>query len=72
MPFKPWVRAISPLAWCLGMSAAANVVTMAAVLYIALGTPEVYVSDGSITAFTGSHGLSIDDRYPVHVVVVGK
>jgi hypothetical protein len=50
MPFKPWIRKISPLAWCLGLSALANVVTMIGVLYIALGTTRVYVDDGYITA----------------------
>jgi len=35
MPFKPWVRAISPLAWFLGVSMIANIVTSAGVLYLA-------------------------------------
>ena len=50
MPFKPWVRNISPLAWVLGVSAVANIITMMAVLYLAFGTPKVYVRDGSNSA----------------------
>jgi hypothetical protein len=67
MPFK-----MTPLAWVLGISMLSNAVTALALLYIAFGTPRVYVSDGSITAYSSSSGLSIDDRAPVRVVVVGK
>jgi hypothetical protein len=66
VPFKPWVRNISPLAWCLGASAVANVVTMMAVLYLAFGTPKVYVRDGSISA------VDINDRTPLRVQVVPR
>lgn len=69
MPFKPWIRNISPLAWCLGTSAVANVVTMVAVRYLAFGTPRVYVSDGAITAYSGSGGLRINDREPLRVLI---
>jgi hypothetical protein len=62
MPFKPWVRNISPLAWCIGVSAVANF-TMAAVLYIAFGTPKVYVRDGSIDAYVRG-AIEIKDRPP--------
>lgn len=44
------IRNISPLAWLLGISAVANVITMAAVLYIALGSRTVYVGGGYISA----------------------
>jgi hypothetical protein len=54
MPFKPWIRNISPLGWLLGISAIANVVTMLAALYIAVGTPRVYVADGYITSHISS------------------
>ena len=64
MPFKPWVRKISPLSWCLGASAFANVVTMLAALYIAFGSPKVFVRDGYINA-------TIDDTFrPPRVQVV--
>ena len=71
MPFKPWVTSISPLAWCLGASAFANVVTMAAVLYLAFGTPRVYVRDGSIDAYVRG-SLEINDRAPVRVQIIGR
>jgi hypothetical protein len=67
MPFK-----MTPLTWVLGAMVLSNAFTAVAVLYIAFGTPKVFVSDDNITAFTSSHGLGIDDRYPIHVVVVGK
>ncbi len=70
MPFKPWIRSISPLAWCLGISAACNVVTAGAALYIAFGTPRVYVRDGVITAYPSSNEVSINDRFPVRVKIV--
>jgi hypothetical protein len=59
MPFNPALRNISPLAWCLGASAVANVVTMLAVLYLASGTPKVYVSAGSIDAYIRGTPLSV-------------
>jgi hypothetical protein len=65
MPFKPWVRNISPLAWCLGMSAVANVITTMAVLYLAFGTPKVYVRDGVISAY-------VADRSPLRVEIIGR
>ncbi len=68
MPFKPWLRSISPLAWCLGISAACNVVTAAAVLYLAGRTPEVYVLGGSIR--TENNEVQIIDRFPVRVKIV--
>jgi len=68
MPFKPAVANISPLAWCLGISAVANVVTMAAVLYLAFGTPKVYVKDGFITSSIDH----VDDRAPVRVQVIPR
>jgi hypothetical protein len=71
MPFKPAIRNISPLAWCLGASAAANVVTMLAVLYLAFGTPKVYVSDGYVDARV-RRSVEIDDRTPVRVQVVPR
>jgi hypothetical protein len=43
MPLKPWIRNITPLSWCLGLSAVANIITMMAVLYLAFGTPRVFV-----------------------------
>ncbi|SHH20387.1 hypothetical protein SAMN05443248_4051 [Bradyrhizobium erythrophlei] len=63
MPFKPWVRNISPLAWLLGASAVANVVTMIAVLYLAFGTPKVYVRDSSI---------DVNDRTPSRVQIAPR
>ncbi|SHI07417.1 hypothetical protein SAMN05443248_7951 [Bradyrhizobium erythrophlei] len=62
MPFKPWVRNISPLAWLLGASAVANVVTMIAVLYLAFGTPKVYVRDSSIDINRPATGTSHGPR----------
>ncbi|MET3911308.1 hypothetical protein ABID59_005671 [Bradyrhizobium sp. S3.3.6] len=44
------MRNISLLAWTLTASAAANVITMLAVLYIAFGTPNVRVRDGYVKA----------------------
>ncbi|MCK1672789.1 hypothetical protein [Bradyrhizobium sp. 150] len=74
MPFKPWIRNISPLTWMLGASAAANLVTMFGVLYIALGTPRVYVRDGYIDAYIRNeidvkvkNEIDIRDRTPVRV-----
>jgi hypothetical protein len=69
MPFKPWVRNISPLGWCLGASAVANVVTMAAVLYLAFGTPKVFVRDGYINASIGGK-IDVNDYTPLRVFVV--
>lgn len=74
MPFKPWVRNISLLAWMLGASAVANVVTMVGVLYLALGTPKVYVKDGYIDAYVRNDVSvkvvnRIDVREPVRVQV---
>jgi hypothetical protein len=69
MPFKPWIRNISPLAWCLGASAVANVVTMLTILYLAFGTPKVYVSDGSIDAYVRG-AVEIKDRAPLRVQIV--
>lgn len=71
MPFKPWVQTISPLAWCLGVSAVANVVTMAAVLYLAFGTPKVFVRDGYISASVDG-SINVNDRTPVRVQVVPR
>jgi hypothetical protein len=71
MPFKPWVRNISSLAWCLGVSALANVVTMATVLYLAFGTPKVYVNGGHIGAYV-SDSVDINDRAPLRVQVVPR
>lgn len=70
MPFKPWVRSISPLAWCLGISAACNVITAAVALYVAFGTPRVYVHGGYVSTYPDSNEVSINDRYPVRVKVV--
>ncbi|MCP3370782.1 hypothetical protein [Bradyrhizobium cajani] len=74
MPFKPWVKNISPLAWMLGASAAANVLTMFGVLYIAFGTPRVSVSDGWVSAYIRNEvGVKVlnrvDVREPVRVQV---
>jgi hypothetical protein len=63
MLFKPWVRNISPLAWCLGASAVANIITMMAVLYLAFGTPKVYVRDSS---------TDVNDRTPSRVQIVPR
>ncbi len=71
MPFKPWIRAISPLAWCLGASAVANVMTMATVLYLAFGTPKVYVNGGYIGAYVHDP-IDINDRTPLRVLVVPR
>jgi hypothetical protein len=71
MPFKPWVRNISPLAWCLGASAIANVVTMMGVIYLAFGTPKVYVRDGSINANV-ENSVEINDRTPLRVLMVPR
>jgi hypothetical protein len=68
MPFKPWVRNISPLVWCLGASAVSNVVTMAAVLYLAFGTPKVYVRDGFINASVDG-SVKINDRTSISVQI---
>jgi hypothetical protein len=54
MPFKPWIRSISPLAWCLGVSTVANIITMIGVLYIAFGTTAVRVDGGYIRARVNS------------------
>jgi hypothetical protein len=69
MPFKPWVRNISPLAWCLGVSAFANAVTMAAVLYIAFGKPYVTINEGYVEV---SGLVKIKDSEPVRVQVVPR
>jgi ABC-type phosphate transport system auxiliary subunit len=69
MPFKPWVTKISPLAWILGASAAANIITMIGVLYIAFGTPKVYVRDGYVDAYVRNQ-IDLRDRTPVRVQVV--
>lgn len=75
MPFKPWVQNISPLAWMLGVSAVTNVVTMLAVLYIAFGTPKVYVSDGYVDVTNTVHvnvrnQVDVRDRPSLRVQVV--
>lgn len=72
MPIKPWLQNISPLAWCLGASAFANVVTMAGVLYIAFATPKVYVNGGVISASGSGGGIDINDRTPLRVQVVPR
>src|ERR1700733_10912922 len=41
MPFK-----MTPLTWVLGAMVLSNALTAVAVLYIAFGTPKVFVSDG--------------------------
>lgn len=64
MPFKPWVQNISPLAWMLGASAVANVVTMLGVLYIAFGTPKVVVDSGYVRV---RGAVRVDDDGPVRV-----
>jgi hypothetical protein len=68
MPFKPWVRNISPLAWLLGASAGANFITMLAVLYIAFGVPKVIVDNGYVRV-RGS--VRVDDDSAVRVRVDG-
>jgi hypothetical protein len=45
------MRNISLLAWMLSVSAATNVITMLGVLYIAFGTPKVYVADGYVATW---------------------
>ena len=69
MPLNASVRNIPPLAWCLGVSAITNVVTMVAVLYLAFGTPKVYVSSESISAYVRDT-VDINDRAPVRVRIV--
>jgi hypothetical protein len=71
------VRNASPLAWMIGASAAANVVTMFGVLYLAFGTPKVYVSDGHLGAYVRNdvdvnvrNQIDVRDRTPVRVQVV--
>jgi hypothetical protein len=71
MPLKPWVQNISPLAWCLGASAFANVVTMAAVLYLVFGTHSVRVRGGTITAYVDGP-IDVNDRTPLRVQVVPR
>lgn len=66
MPFK-----MTPLAWVLGISMISNAITAVAVLYIAVGTPKVYVNDGHLTVYSGSRGIDIDDHMPIRVVIVG-
>lgn len=51
MPFKPWVRSITPLAWFMFVSTFANVITAGGVLYLALRDEEVWVRGGGLTAY---------------------
>ena len=68
MPFKSWVRNISPIAWLIGASAVANVVTMSTVMYLAFRDPTIYVSGGHIRAtVTGS--VDVNDKAPVRVQI---
>ncbi|OKO68102.1 hypothetical protein AC630_39315 [Bradyrhizobium sp. AS23.2] len=54
----------------LGASAAANVITMLAVLYIAFGTPKVYVTDGYVDAsVTNRVKVEVNDGTPIRVHV---
>jgi hypothetical protein len=62
---------VSPLAWCLGASAVSNVVTMAAVLYLAFGTPRVYVRGGYVSASVNDP-IEIKDRTAIRVQVVPR
>jgi hypothetical protein len=84
MPFKPWIRNISPLAWMLGASCAANVITMVLVAYVAFGVPKVEVDRGyvhvsgevrveeprSAREVSVRGKVDIDDRVPVRVEVI--
>ena len=55
----------------LGASAVANVITMLPALYIAFGTPKVFVKDGYVSANVGNQvEVEISDRTPVRVQVV--
>ncbi|MDH2356448.1 hypothetical protein QCM80_38210 [Bradyrhizobium sp. SSUT112] len=56
MPFKPWVRSISPLTWFLFVSAVSNALTTGAVLYLAFSREhEVWVRGGSVRAYVDQH-----------------
>jgi hypothetical protein len=72
MPFKPWFRNISPLAWCLSASAVASVVTMVAILYLAFFySPNVYVRGGYVSASVDG-SVDIKDQPPVRVQIIGR
>lgn len=69
MALKPWIPQRLAASVHARRGGAANVVTMIGLLYVAFGTPKVYVRDGYVVVYVRNQ-IDVRDRTPARVQIV--